>query len=73
MKKAETPKFEYHVSTSQLQVPLNMASPKVQEAMADMQRLGGEGWELVNVVGQQMGNALLFWKRQVISSTEEWS
>jgi hypothetical protein len=50
-----------------------MAHPKVQETMADMQRLGAEGWELVGTIGQQMGNTVLFWKREVHQTTEEWS
>jgi hypothetical protein len=66
-------KFEYQVTTSQLAAPLNMAHPKVVEAMTDMQRLGSEGWELVGTVGQQMGNTVLFWKREVVPTTDEWS
>lgn len=74
MKKADAlKKFEYQVTTGQLAAPLNMAHPKVVEAMAEMQRLGAEGWELVGTVGQQMGNTILFWKREVIVSTDEWS
>ena len=66
-------KFEYQVTTSQLAAPLNPALPKVQEALGEMQRLGSEGWELVGTVGQQMGNTILFWKREVHASTDEWS
>ena len=74
MKKPEAPKkFEYQVTTSQLSAPLNMTLPKVQEAMTEMQRLGAEGWELVGTIGQQMGNTLLFWKREVVASKDEWS
>jgi hypothetical protein len=66
-------KFEYQVTTSQLAAPLNPTAPKVQEALGEMQRLGSDGWELVSAVGQQMGNTLLFWKRQVMLSKDEWS
>ncbi|MBC7545491.1 MAG: hypothetical protein H7338_22410 [Candidatus Sericytochromatia bacterium] len=66
-------KFEYLVTTSQLAAPLNPALPKVQEALGEMQRLGIEGWDLVSAVGQQMGNTLLFWKREVIINRGEWS
>jgi hypothetical protein len=66
-------KFEYQVTAGQLAAPLNMAHPKVVEALADMQRLGAEGWELVGMVGQQMGNTILYWKRELHATTEEWS
>lgn len=67
------PKYEYHVTVAQFPSPINLQAPKVQEALGDMQRLGGEGWELVGTVPQQMGNALLFWKREVIASKDVWS
>jgi len=66
-------KWDYTVTQVQFQTPpLNLTKPKSLEAIESMKRMGEDGWELVNMIQQNM-IFTMFWKREKKKTGENWT
>ncbi|MEK7433158.1 MAG: hypothetical protein AABZ74_08510 [Cyanobacteriota bacterium] len=66
-------KWDYTVTQVQFQTPpLDLTKPKSLEAIESMKRMGEDGWELVNMIQQNM-IFTMFWKREKKKPGESWT
>ena len=66
-------KWDYTVTQVQFQTPpLDLTKPKSLEAIESMKRMGEDGWELVNMIQQNM-IFTMFWKREKKKTGENWT
>lgn len=73
MAKAETKKWEYKVTQVQFQSPpIDLTKPKSLDALDSISKMGEDGWELINIIQQNM-LFTLFWKREKKKSGDTWT
>ena len=66
-------KWDYTATQVQFQTPpLDLTKPKSLDALESMRKMGEEGWELVNMIPQNM-IFTLFWKREKKKGDEAWT
>jgi hypothetical protein len=66
-------KWEYKVNQLQFQTPpIDLTKPKSLESIENMQKLGDEGWELINMIQQNM-IFTCFWKREKKKAGDTWT
>lgn len=66
--------WEYTITQVQLmlQPPLDMKKPKNKESLDSLNKMGAEGWELIQIIPSQTGLTNCFWKRENRKKTAEW-
>lgn len=73
MAKIESKKWEYKVTQVQFQTPpIDLTKPKSLDALDAMSKMGEDGWELINMIPQNM-LFTLFWKREKKKSGDTWT
>ncbi|MBT9547796.1 MAG: DUF4177 domain-containing protein [Candidatus Sericytochromatia bacterium] len=69
------PKWEYKVTQAQFMLtpPFDTKKPKNAEALEVFEKLGKNGWELVQAQPNQTGLTTCFWKREIKGPVDEWT
>jgi len=66
-------KWEYSITQVQFHTPpFDLTKPKSIDALEQMKKMGDEGWELINIIQQNM-LFTLFWKREGKKGGEVWT
>ena len=66
-------KWEYNVTQIQFQGPIiDLTKPKSLESIETLQKMGENGWELINMIQQTM-LITCFWKREKKKAGETWT
>lgn len=68
-------RWEYKVTQVQFMLtpPFDAKKPKNAEALEIFQKLGKDGWELVEAHPLQTGLTTCFWKREIKGAVNEWT
>ena len=66
-------KWEYNVTQVQFHTPpIDLTKPKSIDAIEAMQKMGENGWELINMIQQNMVFTC-FWKREKKKAGDTWT
>lgn len=66
-------RWEYSVTQIQFQGSIiDLTKPKSTEAVDAMQKMGENGWELINMIQQNM-LFTCFWKREKKKNSDDWT
>lgn len=68
-------RWEYKVTQVQFMLtpPFDASKPKNAEALKSFEKMGHNGWELVQTAPNQTGITTCFWKREVKGPINEWT
>jgi hypothetical protein len=66
-------KWEYQITQVTFHTPpIDLTKPKSIDAIESMQKMGENGWELINMIQQNM-LFTFFWKREKKKGGESWT
>lgn len=69
------PRWEYKITqvTFMLNPPYDPKKPKNLESMELFQKLGKDGWEMIQATPNPTGITTCFWKREIKGAVDEWT